>query len=121
MGWMSYGLFKAGAMSGSLVEKDASGTPVEKKIDSSVLSALDIERLAVRGALDVAGEVEAGTSDKPGPFWAMMLRADKAGFLDEAIFLHMLDEPLAKEYPAFREKNAAKLVEYLETTIVPKN
>ncbi len=121
LGWMSYGLFKAGAMSGSVTEQDASGKPVEKKIDPSTLTALDIERIGVRGALDVAGEVAASTSDTPGPFWAMMMRADKAGFLDEAIFLHMLDEPLAKEYPAFREKNATKLVEYLETMIVPKS
>ena len=49
----------------------------------------------------------------------MMARADDAGFLDEAIFLHMLDAPLAAEYPAFREKNAERLAAYLETVILP--
>jgi tetratricopeptide (TPR) repeat protein len=120
-GWIGYGLFKASAMWGSVVEKDASGKPVTKKIDPSTLSALDIERLAVRNTLVSLAEVSASTSEKPGPFWSMMKRADDAGFVDEAIFLHMLDAPLAREYPAFRDKNAAKLVEYLETMIVPKN
>jgi hypothetical protein len=50
----------------------------------------------------------------------MMGRALHAGFLDEAIFLHMLDAPLAAEYPAFRDKNASRLTEYLETVIAPK-
>ena len=50
----------------------------------------------------------------------MMDRAEKAGFTDEAIFLHMLDAALAEEYVAFRERNGARLVEYLETLIVPK-
>ena len=120
-GWIGYGAFKAGAMSGTVVDHDASGKPVVKKVDASTLTALDVERIAVRTTLQSLVEVTASTSAQPGPFWSMMTRADKAGFLDEAIFLHMLDEPLAKEYPTFREKNAARLVAYLETTIVPKN
>ncbi len=43
----------------------------------------------------------------------MMARADKAGFLDEAIYLHLIE--------AYREKSAAKLTAYLETVIVPKH
>jgi hypothetical protein len=49
----------------------------------------------------------------------MMARAERAGFLDEAIFIHMLDENSAAEYPAFREKHAERLVAYLETVILP--
>jgi hypothetical protein len=49
----------------------------------------------------------------------MMARAERAGFLDEAIFIHMLDENSAAEYPAFRETHAERLVAYLETVILP--
>jgi len=82
-------------------------------------SALAIERYAVKSALSTARRTAADTAKGPGPFWSMMARADDAGFLDEAIFLHMLDAPLAAEYPAFREKNAERLAAYLETVILP--
>ena len=73
-------------------------------------SALAIEREAVKAAL--------GASKEPGPFWSMMARAERAGFLDEAIFIHMLGAELAAEYPAFREENAERLTSYLETVIL---
>lgn len=74
-------------------------------------SALAIEREAVKAALETA----AGA---PGPFWSMLARAEKAGFLDEAIFFHLLDSALAAEYPGFRERNAGRLTSYLETIIL---
>jgi len=74
-------------------------------------SALAIERKAVKAALKTA-------SSGPGPFWSMMARAEQAGFLDEAIFFHLLDAALAPEYPAFREANAERLASYLETVIL---
>jgi tetratricopeptide (TPR) repeat protein len=87
--------------------------------DPKPASALAIEREAVKSALKAARAVEANTSQKPGAFWSMMARAERAGFLDEAIFIHMLDEASAAEYPAFREKHAERLVAYLETVILP--
>jgi tetratricopeptide (TPR) repeat protein len=75
------------------------------------VSALAIERKAVKAALEVA-------AGKRGPFWSMFERAEKAGFLDEAIFFHLLDDALAVEYPAFRERNAERLTSYLETVIL---
>jgi tetratricopeptide (TPR) repeat protein len=73
-------------------------------------SALATEREAVKAALKTAGEA--------GPFWSMMSRAEAAGFLDEAIFLHLLDASLSTEYPAFREKNAQRLAAYVETVVL---
>ena len=81
-------------------------------------SALAIERDAVKIALGTARATEVSASKGPGPFWSMMARADDAGFLDEAIFMHMLDGALAAEYPAFRERNADRLASYLETVIL---
>jgi len=74
-------------------------------------SALAIEREAVKGALEKTSSAE--------PFWSMLTRAEQRGFLDEAIFFHLLDANLAAEYPAFREKNAGRLTAYLETAILP--
>jgi tetratricopeptide (TPR) repeat protein len=81
-------------------------------------SALAIERKAVKAALQTARETESGTALVPGPFWSMMARAERANFLDEAIFIHMLNAELAAEYPAFREENAERLASYLKTVIL---
>ncbi len=43
---------------------------------------------------------------------------DSAGFRDEAIFLHLLDESLVEEYLEYRESHADELVEYLCTVVV---
>lgn len=101
LSWLAYRVAKAG------------------RVDPKATSALAIERHAVSTALAETREVAAKASRKPGPFWEMMARAESAGFLDEAIFLHMLDAPLAAEYPAFREQNVERLVAYLETVVVP--
>lgn len=53
------------------------------------------------------------------PFWSLMQRAEKAGYLDEAIFLHMLGEDLVPEYKAFRERSRDRLMAYLLTVVVP--
>jgi tetratricopeptide (TPR) repeat protein len=82
-------------------------------------SALAVERQAVVATLKAGRAADAAASKEPGPFWSMMARADEAGFLDEAIFLHMLDAPLAAEYPAYRDKNAGRLFRYLDTVVVP--
>jgi hypothetical protein len=93
--WTAYGKAKANVL----------------KADPKPGSVLAIEREAVKTALQAA-------SEKAGAFWSMMARAEHAGFLDEAIFIHMLDAELAREYPAFREKNAESLASYVETVIL---
>ncbi len=90
----------------------------ERGAQEGATSALAVERAAVRSALEAAHETEAGATSGPGPFWSMMSRADRAGFLDEAIFIHMLDSELAAEYPMFRENHAPRLAAYLETVIM---
>lgn len=75
-------------------------------------SALAIEREAVKTSLRASKGL--------GPFWSMMARAERADFLDEAIFIHLLDAELAAEYPAFRAENAERLASYLETVILPE-
>lgn len=98
--WTYYGIFKASALGGST-------------------SALEIEHAAVAMTLEAVRE-RGEPSSASAPFWSMMDRAERAGYLDEAIFLHMLDEPLAKEYPAFRDGHRDRLTAYLENVVVPK-
>ena len=86
--------------------------------DQAGRSALAIERAAVKSALVAARQTEPGPSAVTGPFWGMMARADQAGYLDEAIFMHLFDGALASEYPDFREKHAQRLATYLETLIL---
>jgi len=117
--WIGYGAAKANILSGNTIDTGADGQPVNRKVDPKTMSALEIAREAVKVALQIARELAAGESSKPSAFWSMMTRAQDGGFLDEAIFLHMLDAPLAAEYPAFRDKNAERLVTYLDTLIVP--
>ncbi|HEX4825894.1 MAG TPA: tetratricopeptide repeat protein [Candidatus Polarisedimenticolaceae bacterium] len=81
-------------------------------------SALAVERAAVKRALAAARETEPGPSRVTSPFWAMIERADQAGYLDEAIFLHLFDAALAGEYPEFREKHSQRLSRYVETLIM---
>lgn len=118
--WITYAMTKAVILGGTVIEDDGKGGTIEKKVDPKTLSALEIERDAARAALAVARESPAADADAAHPFWSMMDRADKAGYLDEAIFLHMLDGPLAAEYPAFRDAHEGRLVSYIETVIVPK-
>jgi len=117
--WMMYALTKASVLGGTVLDDDASGELAERKVDPKSMSALEIERVSVKGALLSLGEADADSKEMPAVFWAMMARAENAAFLDEAIFLHMLDAPLAAEYPAFRDKNAERLVTYLDTVVVP--
>ena len=117
--WAGYGLVKASVLSGKVFDTDDSGAVVERDVDPDAMSALEIERESVKSAIRIARELDAAEGAKPARFWSMMARAEKAGYLDEAIFLHLFDAPLAAEYPAFREKNVEKLVSYLDTVIVP--
>ena len=55
IGWISYGMSKALALSGTVIETGPKRKPVERKIDPSHTSALETERIAVRSALDAWG------------------------------------------------------------------
>ncbi len=108
--WMMYGLLKAGA---ALPEEPAPGE--KKPAPAAPKTALERERVAVLGVL----ESRRPKASSPSPFWDMMDRAERAGFLDEAIYLHLLDEELVPGYREHREKNRERLVRYVETVLAP--
>src|SRR5262245_19988143 len=121
LGWTRvYGNRKADAASadGMYWGMYAAAKTKAKGAQAGSSSALALERNAVKAALKSMREPQPGSSSQPGPFWSMMSRAEDAGYLDEAIFMHLLDAPLAAEYPAFREKNADRLATYLKTIIL---
>jgi tetratricopeptide (TPR) repeat protein len=108
--WMMYGLLKAGA---ALPEEPAPGE--KKAAPAAPKTPLERERVAVLGVL----EPRRPKASSPSPFWDMMDRAERAGFLDEAIYLHLLDEELVPSYREHREKNRERLVRYVETVLAP--
>lgn len=96
--WMTYSFSKALAVS------EAKKSPLE------------IEREAIESALQSSKEAgSAGT-----PFWAMLHRARDAGFLEEAMYLHLMDAQLAEPYRRYREAHADRLLAYLTTVLAPK-
>ncbi|HEX3129240.1 MAG TPA: tetratricopeptide repeat protein [Thermoanaerobaculia bacterium] len=105
--WIAYGLFKVGA--------DLPAPGEKKPAKAAPKTPLERERVAVLGVL----ETRRSQSAKPSPFWDMMDRAERAGFLDEAIYLHLLDEELVSGYREHREKNRERLVRYVETVLAP--
>ncbi len=82
-------------------------------------NAFAAQRRAVRSALETWRQLGGRDLATPRTFWEMMSRADSAGFLDEAIFLHLMDAPLVADYLPFRDRQRTRLVAYIETLIAP--
>lgn len=82
-------------------------------------SAFAAQRRAVRSALETWRRLGGRDLDAPRTFWEMMSRAESAGYLDEAIFLHLMDAPLVADYLPYRDRQRTRLVAYIETLIAP--
>jgi tetratricopeptide (TPR) repeat protein len=100
--WLAYALAKAAP---------AAATPPGAAPPPTALAR---ERDAVRTVLAIRREKSDGE-----PFWNMIDRADRAGFLDEAIFLHLAEPDLLEEYHAYRDAHRERLVKYVETVLAP--
>jgi tetratricopeptide (TPR) repeat protein len=61
----------------------------------------------------------AKDSSKDSKAFRVFANARKAGYLDEAIFILLLNKELASEYVAFREKGLDRLVRYVKTMLAP--
>jgi len=106
--WMMYALGKAAAMLPQT--PDGSGKPQA----APARTPLEREKQAVLTVLQDRRERGEKTS-----FWDMMGRAERAGFLEEAIYVHLLDEDLLPGYLELREKGRDRLVRYVETVLAP--
>lgn len=115
VGWLMYGISKSLALTGTATD-DATGDggeAVDTAVGTAPRDAFEIERDAAEAALD--GFDDGADADG---FWGMMARAQTAGYLDEAIYLHLMDEQLVEPYLAFREQHAERLTTYLCTVVV---
>lgn len=82
-------------------------------------TALDRDRARLEVALDFGEKIAKESPAKDSRLRRVFDAARRQGFLDEAIFVHLLDERLAREYPAFRERRFERLVKYLSTFVAP--
>lgn len=81
------------------------------------LSPLQAERHAVRQTLLFVAEAE-DLPPETRAFWQVMANAEADGYLDEAIFLLLLDDKLLPEYLAYRETNRQRLVDFVQKHLV---
>jgi hypothetical protein len=88
-------------------------------LDTAGKSHLEIERERVEWAIGPRGKTPANASVAQPGFWDLMAEARSAGYLDEAIFVHLIDKPMADEYAAFRTKNRQRLVDYMKKMVSP--
>jgi tetratricopeptide (TPR) repeat protein len=82
-------------------------------------SPIERELQRVNEALEVYGRFIADNPNETSRFWQMMSEANGKGFLTEAVFIHFLDQGLAGEYVEFREHNLQRLIDYIDTLLVP--
>ncbi|HXC50526.1 MAG TPA: tetratricopeptide repeat protein [Candidatus Limnocylindrales bacterium] len=80
----------------------------------AVESRLDRERRLVLRALDAYQEIGLDKGKKASPLWDELKSANAAGFLDEAIFVRLIDKELAPDYAEFRNTHRARLIEYMK-------
>ncbi len=113
--WLAYALTKSASSPRPAGAAPTSPTRPASPPPPTPPAELARERAAVRAALDVHHEAPAGAFG----FWDMIARADQAGFLDEAIFLHLPSPELLAEYPAYRAGHGERLVRYVETILAP--
>ncbi len=78
-------------------------------------SVLQIERSAVERTLAAL----PGGGDASGPLWQRLSEAQDAGYLDEAIFIFLLDEALLAEFLEYRSENLSRLSRYITEQLAP--
>jgi hypothetical protein len=110
--WMVYGIIKTGWQG----DKFKSNFPGEKQYRHSLAEEADaLSAVAVQlNAKDIK-KTPAATD----PNLTLLGKIFQAGLLEPYILLNAADEGIAQDYDAYREKNRAKLEEYLSTFVVP--
>jgi tetratricopeptide (TPR) repeat protein len=80
---------------------------------------LAVERFAVRGVLAMLRQLDDGFDDPDYALWRLLDAAEREGYLDEAIFILMLDEALVPEFLEYREAHLHRLSDYVERHLAP--
>ncbi|HEY2988259.1 MAG TPA: hypothetical protein VGL11_11080 [Candidatus Binatia bacterium] len=108
--WLGLGLVEASEL------KQAAKQPGGARDNRS---ALVKDRERVRENLDFQHHQIAKDPSKRSRITDLMEEAAAAGYLDEAIFLCLVDARLAPEYVAYREKNGERLLDYIAKILAP--
>ncbi|MBI4489173.1 MAG: tetratricopeptide repeat protein [Deltaproteobacteria bacterium] len=110
--WLGLGLTEAS----ELKEARTRPVPTQEEVGRS---PLDKERQRVEKNLAYCRFVIAKDPSKDSKIFRIIEDAQKAGFLTEAIFIHLMDKRIADEYIQFRKKHRDRLVEYIKTMVAP--
>ena len=102
-------LFTSGPFSGP------AGLVYQTTRASSTGTPLEIERQAVEKTLTMFDELSGGLD----PLWQALAAARDAGYLDEAIFIFLLDEALLPEFLAHRDAHRDRLAAYVAAHLAP--
>ena len=104
----------------SLVEaaelKEATRQP---NVAKDTRTALEKDRERIKKNLEFQQYTIAKDPSKRTVLTDVIEDAARSGFLDEAIFLHLMDVRLAAEYTSYRDANKTRLLEYISTKIAP--
>jgi tetratricopeptide (TPR) repeat protein len=114
--WLSYGLARA-AWSG---EKFKKVFPQEKEYRHSLAEEVDALTSAATVWKELNEADKKPASTLPGdPLLLTLVKLHRSGMLEPYVLLNAADAGIAQDYEAYREKNRAKLEEYLSTFVVP--
>lgn len=113
--WMMYDLSRA-SWQGDLFKKEF---PDEPAYRHTLREEADSLRLVVTG---VQGQLKEGEIKKKSlePGLAKLLELEEKGLLEAYILLARVDEGLAQDYAAYREKNRDAIRRYLDDYVVPR-
>lgn len=109
--WMVYSILRAG-WRGDEFKKHF---PDEKQYRHS----LEEETDALTAAADAITGKKKSSKPPKDPDLALLWTLSQADMIQPYILLSAADEGISKDYPAYREKNRAKLEEYLSKFVVP--
>ena len=119
--WVGVGFAEVSELRGYLQEPATADSENKPHVPDRNISSprLNRERRIMGRALDFAGGEIAKDPVKNSKAFRFFANAQKDGYLDEAIFINLLNKELAPEYVTYREKNRDRLVRYVETMLAP--
>ena len=80
---------------------------------------LTMEQKRVELVLGFYAENRTASGATASAFWDAIEVAKTAGFLDEAIYVHLIDQSMAAEYAEFRQTHRDRLARYMKTLVAP--
>src|SRR5262249_33651783 len=101
--WLMYGI----GVAADAHEAQPPGTPMDR------------ERLRVPRLLEVYRQKRVERPATRNPVWDLLAESEERGYLDEAIYLLLMDPDLVADYRAYRNTATDRLVAYLDDVVAP--